>query len=265
MKTEYGTGEIVLLQTLDYFRQRVIELEGAVYETNELNKVYDALHKDYVQKCAEYNALNKTYEAFNADFDKMCEERDAAVTEAIYLRENYKVLAEETEDWKSKYENQYDKLVKLERENEELTIKLEISNEQYNDLKRSYGELKEDYTELEEEYNDNEKAYNDLYKKVKKLQAENDQHLREWSLQHVEKQAAERLATDMESNYQNLLNDYNELYTEKEKLEGTIRLLRANQNILVEENEKLKGLLHAETKLDESLDKYMESWEKAGY
>lgn len=209
MKGEYGTGEVILLQTLDYFRQKTVELEGATYRANELNEVYEALHKDYVQKCAEYNALNKTYEAFNADFDKMCEERDAAVAEAIYLRENYK--------------------------------------------------------ELEENYNELEKDYNDLRKTTKKLQAENDQHLREWSMQHVEKQAAERLATDMENNYQDLLKDYDKLYEEKEKLEGTIRLLRANQNILVEENENLKGLLHAEANLDESLDTYMESWEKAGY
>ena len=69
----------------------------------------------------------------------------------------------------------------------------------------------------------------------------------------------------MENNYQNLLKDYDELYIAKEKLEETIELLRINQNALTEENENLKGLLHAEAKLDESLDKYMESWEKAGY
>ena len=207
MKYEYGTGEVILLQVLDYFHQKAVELEGAAYRANELKKIYDALNKDYVQKCAEYDALNKTYEAFNADFDKMCEERDAAVTEAVYLRENYK--------------------------------------------------------KLEEEYSELEKDYNDLRKTTKKLQAENDQHLREWSMQHVEKQAAERLATDMESNYQSLLKEYDKLYEEKEKLEGTIRLLKANQNILVEENENLKGLLH--TKLDETLDTYIEGWEKAGY
>ena len=207
MKYEYGTGEVILLQVLDYFHQKAVELEGAAYRANELKKIYDALNKDYVQKCAEYDALNKTYEAFNADFDKMCEERDAAVTEAVYLRENYK--------------------------------------------------------KLEEEYSELEKDYKDLHKTTKKLQAENDQHLREWSMQHVEKQAAERLATDMESNYQSLLKEYDKLYEEKEKLEGTIRLLKANQNILVEENENLKGLLH--TKLDETLDTYIEGWEKAGY
>lgn len=207
MKYEYGTGEVILLQVLDYFHQKAVELEGAAYRSNELKKIYDALNKDYVQKCAEYDALNKTYEAFSADFDKMCEERDAAVTEAVYLRENYK--------------------------------------------------------KLEEEYSELEKDYNDLRKTTKKLQAENDQHLREWSMQHVEKQAAERLATDMESNYQSLLKEYDKLYEEKEKLEGTIRLLKANKNILVEENENLKGLLH--TKLDETLDTYIEGWEKAGY
>ena len=216
MKTEYGTGEVILLQTLDYFRQKTVELEGATYRVNELNEVYDALHKDYVQKCAEYNALNKTYEAFSADFDKMCVERDAAVTAANCLRDDYNVLVEESESWKGKYEYQYDKLLKLE----------------------------EKYEELEEDYNNLEKDYKDLHKTTKKLQAENDQHLREWSMQHVEKQAAERLATDMENNYQDLLKDYDKLY---------------------EENERLKKLLHTEAKLDESLDKYMESWEKAGY
>ena len=125
--------------------------------------------------------------------------------------------------------------------------------------------LEEKYEKLEKDYNELEKDYNDLRKEKKKLQTENDQHVREWSMQHVEKQAAERLATDMENNYQDLLKDYDELYEEKEKLEGTIRLLRANQNILVEENANLKGLLHTEAKLDKSLDKYMESWEKAGY
>lgn len=242
MKTEYGTGEVILLQTLDYFRQKTVELEGATYRVNELNEVYDALHKDYVQKCAEYNALNKTYEAFSADFDKMCVERDAAVAAANCLRDDYNVLIEESESWKGKYEYQYDKLLKLEEK---------------------YKELEKDYNELEEDYNNLEKDYKDLHKTTKKLQAENDQHLREWSMQHVEKQAAERLATDMESNYQSLLKEYDKLYEEKEKLEGTIRLLKANQNILVEENENLKGLLH--TKLDETLDTYIEGWEKAGY
>lgn len=166
MKYEYGTGEVILLQVLDYFHQKAVELEGAAYRANELKKIYDALNKDYVQKCAEYDALNKTYEAFNADFDKMCEERDAAVTEAVYLRENYK--------------------------------------------------------KLEEEYSELEKDYNDLRKTTKKLQAENDQHLREWSMQHVEKQAAERLATDMENNYQDLLKDYDNLYEENIKLKQAL-------------------------------------------
>lgn len=214
MKYEYGTGEVILLQVLDYFHQKAVELEGAAYRANELKKIYDALHEDYVQKCAEYNALNKTYEAFSADFNKMCEERDAAVAAANCLRDDYNVLVEDSK-------------------------------------------------KLEEEYSELEKDYNDLRKTTKKLQAENDQHLREWSMQHVEKQAAERLATDMESNYQSLLKEYDKLYEEKEKLEGIIRLLRANQNVLVEENENLKGLLHAEAKIDE--EAYTESWEKAGY
>lgn len=185
MKTEYGTGEVILLQTLEYFRKKVEALEGETYRADELDFCYNSLHEDYVQKCAEYNALNKTYEAFNEDFNKMCEERDAAITEANYLRENYK--------------------------------------------------------ELEKDYNELEKDYNDLRKTTKKLQVENDQHVREWSEQYTEKKIAERLATDMENNYQNLLKDYDELYEENIKLKQALDMRMTECDELKKEIESLKN------------------------
>lgn len=69
MKYEYGTGEVILLQILDYFHQKAVELEGAAYRANELKKIYDALNKDYVQKCEEYDALNKTYDKLAEDYE----------------------------------------------------------------------------------------------------------------------------------------------------------------------------------------------------
>ena len=61
MKSEYGTGEVILLQTLDYFRKKVEALEGESYRADELDFCYNSLHEDYVKKCAEYTALEVSY------------------------------------------------------------------------------------------------------------------------------------------------------------------------------------------------------------
>ena len=102
MKNEYGTGEVILLQTLDYFRKKIEALEGESYRADELDFCYNSLHEDYVKKCAEYNALKTSYDRLENDYANLSAE-----------------LYQSLNDYKKK-------IIDLEKENNELKRKHQL-------------------------------------------------------------------------------------------------------------------------------------------
>lgn len=124
MKTEYGTGEVILLQTLEYFRKKVEALEGETYKADEPDVVsYNNLYEDYVKKCAEYNALEVSY-------NKLAETAEAEIAE---LKEELNMVSKSNNEM-------LDKLTIARNQN--------YCNEQ--DIKRLKQALDERMTECDE-------------------------------------------------------------------------------------------------------------------
>ena len=101
MRNEFGTGEVILLQTLDYFRKKVEALEGESYRADELDFCYNSLHEDYVKKCAEYNALKTSYDKLAEDYDDLSADLHQSADD---YKEKINVLEEENNELKRKHQ-----------------------------------------------------------------------------------------------------------------------------------------------------------------
>ena len=116
------TNEVILLQTLDYFRKKIEVLEGESYRADELDFCYNSLHADYIKKCAEYNALKTSYDKLAEDYNDLSADLHQSAsdykekikdleTELILDRKNIEVLIEESKDWKDKCKYYSDKII----------------------------------------------------------------------------------------------------------------------------------------------------------
>ena len=147
MKTEYGTGEVILLQALDYFRKKTEYLEDAVINHGELNEVYEALHGDYIEEKKKNAALNKSYdELFNDATELQNELNEAKAKLEIQeererlLRANHDALREEN----IKLRNDYNRYVSYTDEYEEEIRRIKESNGKLNvRVNQLEGELDE--------------------------------------------------------------------------------------------------------------------------
>lgn len=101
MKSDFGTGEVILLQTLDYFRKKVEALEGESYRADELDFCYNSLHEDYVKKCVEYNALKTSYDKLAEDYDDLSADLHQSVDD---YKEKINTLEEENNELKRKHQ-----------------------------------------------------------------------------------------------------------------------------------------------------------------
>lgn len=224
-RSEWGTAEKVLLSTLDYFREKLIEAEETI---------------DILQ--GQINHVNEE----NAWLIK---ERDEAFVNSATL--------DELKQEEQKYSELHQKYIETSRNNDLLKASIEVLQKEINDkeverrelitdldeIKERYSNLEKSYKELENDYLDCENDYNSLHANARKLQEKHDKLTNDWAIIYTEKQAAERLANEMEINYQTLLKEYDELYEQNEKLKAELKL--------IDENSK-------------DMDAYINSWEKAG-
>lgn len=95
------TNEVILLQTLNYFRKKVETLEGESYRADELDFCYNSLHADYIKKCAEYNALKTSYDKLAEDYDDLSADLHQSTDD---YKEKINALEEENNELKRKHQ-----------------------------------------------------------------------------------------------------------------------------------------------------------------
>lgn len=158
------TNEVILLQTLDYFRKKIEVLEGESYRADELDFCYNSLHADYIKKCAEYNALKTSYDKLAEDYDDLSADLHQSAsdykekikdleTELILDRKNIEVLIEESKDWKDKCEYYSDKIIEMQEREEDKKIKEEINNNYISSLEKEVTKLKKEIESLKNQIN----------------------------------------------------------------------------------------------------------------
>lgn len=229
MKTEYGTGEVILLQTLEYFRKKVEALEGETYRADELDFCYNSLHEDYVKKCAEYNALEVSY-------NKLAE-----------------VAAVEVEELKAEVAKLKKEIVDLEEENDEYSESFSELNRKYQALKKEKESANWDWALLKVEKNDAESRYIDMKNNMEDLVKDYDNL--------YEENIKLKQALDMR------MTECDELKSEVLILEGLIKKGNVKideakiADIVCGDNKATTPISSEEA---DTLT-YMTGWEKAGY
>lgn len=234
MKTEYGTGEVILLQTLDYFRKKIEALEGESYRADELDFCYNSLHEDYVKKCAEYNALKTSYDRLENDYANLSTE-----------------LYQSLNDYKKK-------IIDLEKENNEYAKDFSELNRKYQALKKEKESATWEWSLLKTEKNDAESRYIDMKNNMEDLVKDYDNL--------YEENIKLKQALDMR------MTECDELKSEIFILKGLIE--KSNEttywgqvddakivNIVCDDNKATTPISSEEA---DTLA-YMAGWEKAGY
>lgn len=280
MKNEYGTGEVILLQTLDYFRKKVEALEGETYKADELDFCYNSLHEDYVKKCAEYNALKTSYDRLAEDYDDLSADLHQS---ADNYKEKINVLEEENNELKRKHQLLKDALDLRMTECDELKSKNFILEDL---IKKGEEHYRDKYSC--DAFDEMEDIIEDLKNEVKELQADLDEVtiLNDKLLDKNESLNTQIkvLMADKESliqKLQNINDEYLILHNEKMKMEKEIESL--NNQINFEKEYEAHWIKVDEAKIAdvvcEDLNKattpisseevdvltYMTGWEKAGY
>ena len=265
MKSEYGTGEVILLQTLDYFRKKVEALEGETYRADEPDIVcYNNLYEDYVEKCAEHDALAVSY-------NKLAEVAEAEIEK----------LKKEVKDWQDKFEDSISKD--------------EINSNYIKNLEVEVVKLKKEIIDHEKENDEYAKDFSELNRKYQSLKKEKENATWEWSLLKTEKNDAESRYIDMKNNMEDLVKEYDNLYEENIKLKQALDMRMTECDKLKSEIISLKNQINFEKEYEATWGKvdmvnivdavcgdlnkattpisseeadvltYMTGWEKAGY
>ena len=218
------TNEVILLQTLDYFRKKVETLEGESYRADELDFCYNSLHEDYVKKCAEYNALEVSY-------NKLAEVSEAEISK----------LKKEVEKWQDKYNVCSERVIELQERVEDKTFKDEINGNYIKNLEAEVAKLKKENIDLEKENDEYSKDFSELNSKYQALKKEKESATWEWSVLKTEKNDAESRYIDMKNNMEDLVKDYDKLYEENNELKRNHQLLKDALDMRMTECDKLKG------------------------
>lgn len=220
------TNEVILLQTLNYFRKKIEALEGESYRADELDFCYNSLHEDYVKKCAEYNALEVSY-------DKLAEVSEAEISK----------LKKEIENWQDKYNVCSERVIELQERVEDKTFKDEINGNYIKNLEAEVAKLKKENIDLEKENDEYSKDFSELNRKYQALKKEKESATWEWSVLKTEKNDAESRYIDMKNNMEDLVKDYDNLYEENIKLKQALDMRMTECDELKGKNFILEDLI----------------------
>lgn len=236
MKNEYGTGEVILLQTLDYFRKKIEALEGETYRADELDFCYNSLHEDYVKKCAEYNALEVSY-------NKLAE-----------------VAAIEVEELKAEVAKLKKEIVDLEEENDEYSESFSELNRKYQALKKEKESAVWEWSVLKTEKNDAESRYIDMKNNIEDLVKDYD-NLYEENIKL--KQALDMRMTECDKLKGEIISLKNQINFEKEyeATWGKVDMANIVDAVCGDLNKATTPISSEEA----DVLAYMAGWEKAGY
>ena len=280
MKTEYGTGEVILLQTLDYFRKKVEALEGESYRADELDFCYNSLHQDYVEKCNEYSALKKSYDELAEDYDDLSADRHQSADD---YKEKINALEEENNELKRKHHLLKDALDMRMTECDELKSKNFILEDLIKKGEEHYRDKYccDAFDEMEDIIEDLKDEIKELQKDVTVLTADNDKLIDENKSLNDQVKMLMADKTSLIQKLQNINNEYLILHNDKNQLEKEVKSL--NNQINFEKEYEANWIKVDEAKIADvacgDLNKattpisseeadvlaYMAGWEKAGY
>ena len=270
MKSEYGTGEVILLQTLDYFRKKVEALEGESYRADELDFCYNSLHEDYVKKCAEYNALKTSYDRLAEDYDDLSADLHQSAGD---YKEKINVLEEENNELKRKHQLLKDALDLRMTECDELKSKV-LCYDESNLTKVEIQELIDEIKVLEHDNEELQADYDEVTMLNDKLLDKNESLNTQIKVLMADKESLIQKLQNINDEYLILHNEKNQLEKEIESLNNQINFEKEYEatwdkvdmanivDVVCEDLNKATTPISSE---DVDVLTYMTGWEKAGY